>query len=744
MSSPRRRTLRRATSVGAALVLTAGSLATAVGAVAATPSPVPLTLPSVIPAWGAAAPLAGAVSASQTVYLNLTMRAQDEEAYAHYSRPITGARSPLTVDQVKAQLGGSDASVAAVARWLASAGATSVSADRANLIVSAQLPVSLATSLFGVTFAEVSHAGQTVRVARSEPHLPADLLPLVRVVSGFTESPVHHDHTVADHAAPAYTLPVPIPTLPTLPPVPGVAAPAPAAFFNATPCSTYYGEKTATGQPGYPVLTGDSSTTKPYNPCGYTPAQIRGAYGVTSTPYTGAGVTVGIVDAFDSPRVLADTNTFSAKYGLPAVTSNDVSPPGLSNTPADPTGTGLLDPQGWSGEETLDWEAVHLIAPQAKILYSGAVTPLNQPLEVAVTAAMLAGAQEVTNSYGGTGDPSADDMTAFQAITTTANAMMVGLEYSSGDAADNVASGSGRVVDFPASSDMVTAVGGTGLKVNADNSYGGEYYWGTYRLGKDATGLGWAAPTFSGGGGGGVSIAYAEPTYQTGVVPTQLTQNADTGTTAAGRVVPDVSMLADSTTGMLVGQTQIPDAGPNAGTEVYSEYRIGGTSVASPLFAGMMALADQAAGHSIGLFNTVGYPLLAKHDGAFRDPQVGRSPTGSRLGGTIATPNTTPVLADVRQDYTDTANPNGVPVITSLRTLGNLGTLSDLPGYDDSTGLGTPFAPTFIADVAGAAVTPPASLPEAPATGLLALAGLGTGALALAVVRRRRRSGEPA
>jgi hypothetical protein len=240
-------------------------------------------------------------------------------------------------------------------------------------------------------------------------------------------------------------------------------------------------------------------------------------------------------------------------------------------------------------------------------------------------------------------------------------------------------------------------------------------------------------------------------------------------------------MLADSTTGILVGETQMPDVGADgttaSATPTYSYYRIGGTSVSSPLFTGMMALVDQAIGTSAGFVNPTIYPFEAKKDGSFRDPQIGRSPTGSRLGSTAAQieancssagvcagagPGVVPVVAEVRSDYTDTANdgiatvttsdPTGLgvgvtstvtpgnPVIYHLRAQGVLGTLEDLPGYDDSTGLGSPDAPQFIADFeAATGTTPPSSVPEVP-TPVLIL-GVGLVIVGVDATRRRRRRG---
>jgi subtilase family serine protease len=131
-------------------------------------------------------------------------------------------------------------------------------------------------------------------------------------------------------------------------------------------------------------------------------------------------------------------------------------------------------------------------------------------------------------------------------------------------------------------------------------------------------------------------------------------------------------MVGDPNSGMLEGQTQtFPD-----GTIQYGEYRIGGTSLSSPLFAGLMALADQAAGHPHGFANPALYALAGS--GGFRD---------------IVDPATT--VAVVRVDYNNSVDASG-GLTTSLRTANQTGTLHTIPGYDDVTGLGTPIGATLI------------------------------------------------
>jgi subtilase family serine protease len=656
------------------------------------------TLPSVIPAWAAMARTVAATPAGQSVGVLLTLAAQDPAGLAaYYTASVTPGsalyRHWLTQSQFATRFGPASSTVTTVTGALEALHVTSISVDKLGLTVLATMPASLATTIFGVSFRQVMHNGRQIRVATDQPTLPAALLGKVVSVSGLTEE-LEEDDMAFDGPTPADT-------------ITGVGlSDAPPAFFNAMPASSYYGQQQATGQPTYPILSGDSSTTKPYDPIGYDPAQLRGAYGVSSMSETGAGVKIGIVDAFDGGLVSQDLDTYSSEFGLPAPTYTD------------------LDP-ALQGETDTSFEQ-------------------------AIVAAAADGAEQVSNSYGGSGDTDQADETALDTIAMELSTMGTGLDFSTGDDADNVAANGAREIDFPAASPYVTGVGATGLEVGATNNYEGEFYWGEDTEKKNAAGTAWDPTTLAadGGGGGGVSSLNAEPSYQDGVVPASETENADTATdagvttgpsaTAPGRVLPDIAMDGDPATGMLVGETQVPDGGPNSGNDSYSLYRIGGTSVSSPLFTGILALADQAAGTSVGFVNPTMYPLLSKHDGAFRDPQVGRAPNGQRLGGTQAAPNETPVVAEVRSDYADSSNPT-TAVSQSLRLEGVLSTLDDLPGYDDSTGLGSPYAPQFVADLTGTA-TPTPALPETSTPVLLVILGVAAAAVTSVVRRRRRRT----
>jgi subtilase family serine protease len=133
-----------------------------------------------------------------------------------------------------------------------------------------------------------------------------------------------------------------------------------------------------------------------------------------------------------------------------------------------------------------------------------------------------------------------------------------------------------------------------------------------------------------------------------------------------GRAVPNISALGDPNTGYLIGETQtFPD-----GTVKYSEYRIGGTSLSCPIMAGIMALADQAAGHPHGFANPVFYSLAGS--AAFTD---------------IVNPAST--VAVVRTNYNNNVDASA-GLNYRLRTMNQTLSLQTTPGYDDVTGLGTP------------------------------------------------------
>jgi subtilase family serine protease len=175
-------------------------------------------------------------------------------------------------------------------------------------------------------------------------------------------------------------------------------------------------------------------------------------------------------------------------------------------------------------------------------------------------------------------------------------------------------------------------------------------------------------PFLYGAGGGYTALdgiaTFDRPSYQDGVVPSNT----------VGRAVPDISADADPTTGMLVGETQdftLPSRFGPAGVH-YGEYRIGGTSLASPLIAGMQAVAQ---GHSrIGFANPLIYSLA--RSGVYYDV----TPQGD--------------AGNVRSDFANSQNADD-GLAYSVRTFDQDSSLTTGPGWDDVSGVGSPTAAYF-------------------------------------------------
>jgi subtilase family serine protease len=360
-----------------------------------------------------------------------------------------------------------------------------------------------------------------------------------------------------------------------------------------------------------------------------------------------------------SPTILQDVNQWSINRGLPPMGANQfvqVVAPGTFRQPQNPA----QDPQGWYGEETLDVEAVHGMAPGAKIVYVGA--PNNyRDLDAAMNHVVDNHlAQIVTNSYGfHTELLPPGYVKPFEDTLIQAAAEGIGVYFSSGDSGDETSTFGFATTDWPASSPWVTAVGGTALGVDKAGARAIETGWGTSTYSCNPTTLACTRSGWLYGAGGGVSQLFAKPSYQSAL-------------NATGRAVPDVSALGDPQTGLLVGQTQtFPDG------VYYDEYRIGGTSLSSPILAGIMALADQAAGAPHGFAN----PVFYANAGAFYDVLSVKTAVARRnfVNSVDASAGTVDLLRTF-DDY------SGSP------------TQHTGPGWDNVTGLGTPksgFLATF-------------------------------------------------
>jgi subtilase family serine protease len=574
------------------------------------------------------------------VDLAMLLGFRDRGALAALVARVSDPSSPdyaryLTPDRFRARFSRPQADVDAVVGWLRSAGFTVGAVPADHLWVPASGTVAEAEAAFGVDLNLYRVRDATLRAPSTVPTVPSSLAGIAEGVLGLND-----ERMVTSLAA----------------------APPPPAYVNAPPCSLFWGQKIATNKP--PAY----GRHHPYAPCGYTPVQLRGAYGVdaaTRSGIDGTGVTVGIVGAFAAPTIQKDLDTYSALHGLPQL---DVQVVHRHEARAS---DGVK--QLWYGEETLDVEAVHSMAPGAEILYEAAASPHGMDLDQALLDIVDRGrAQIVSNSYySGTGEsPTQANVDARTQLYQQAAAEGIGLYFSSGDGGDNLQTLGTRSVSWPASSPYVTAVGGTTLGIGRHDDYRFETGWGTTN--SSLAGHRWTPRPpgdFFYGGGGGTSRLFAEPPYQVGVVPDRLSSRWD----GQNRVVPDVALDADPITGILEGESLTwPD-----GSVRYGEFRIGGTSLSCPLFAGIMALADQRVGLAHGFANPALYAMAGTD--TFHD---------------IVSPGTR--VAAVRPNFNDGVD-DRAGLSFYLRTTNQTGTLHTVAGYDDVTGLGSPNGESFLA-----------------------------------------------
>jgi subtilase family serine protease len=628
-----------------AAVVVVGMLGATVSAVQAQATSGRATLAGSVPTWAQSANFKQAASGSTDVGFRVYLKWQNEDAATALARAVSTPGSAsygqyLTPTQFHQQFSPPSSEVNAVRSWLQGQGFSTDYVPGNNHYVSAEGTVAQAQSAFSVGFGMYRVDGLVLRSPSADLSLPSSIAGYVSGVIGLDDSAqLVHTNLAGGGNDPG--------------------APPSAAFVSASPCSTYWGQLPAVG-----FTNPYGKSTLPYATCGYTPQQVKGAYGLAGSSYDGSGQTVAIIDAYASPTILQDANQWSVNRGLPQFSGRQFTQVVAPGTYRHPEAGLKQDPQGWYGEETLDVEAVHGMAPGANVVYVGA--PNNfQDLDAALNTVVDKHlAQIVTNSYGFNTEQLPPGYILPQEDTILQGVIEgIGIYFSSGDNSDESLVTGYRTADWPASSPFVTAVGGTTLAVGSTNNYLFETGWGT--TSSSWTGTTWNPAPPGGwiyGAGGGVSTIFAEPSYQQGIVQSSVF----TAQGRTGRAVPDVAALADPNAGYLVGQTQtFPD-----GSVQYSEYRLGGTSLASPIFAGIMALADQASGAPHGFAN----PVFYNHASAFTD---------------VVSPTST--IAVVRTNYNNsvdaTAGRNYV-----LRTANQTLSLRTTTGYDDVTGLGTPTA----------------------------------------------------
>jgi subtilase family serine protease len=632
--------LTAATTAAASVVLGLAGPAQAAGNVA---------YPHSVPTWATAARDAGKTPAAETVEGEIYLPIRDATGATALATAVSTPGSPqyrhwVTPQQWINRFSPPAGEYNRLVAFLKHGGFTITGTPDSRLFVVFRGTTDQMDKLFGTSMHTYSVDGKRLAAPSTAPQLPADI---ASTVTGM-ELDQGRLLTHPDSATPSS----------------GGSGTSGSATSQATPntapstaqCSDYYGQHTAT----LPAASGQTVFNTAI--CGYVPSQLRSAYDVPSsgspalaasgrgTGLDGAGQTVAIIDAYASPTILQDVNTYSGRRGEPALTAFSQIKPG---TFYDQELCGF--PSGWQGEQNLDVEAVHGIAPAAGVLYVGGFN-CGGGIDVALSKILDNHlATIVSNSYGDVGEAVPPDAIMGQENQhLQAVAEGIGLYYSSGDYGDEAASLGTPQPDYEASSPWVTSVGGTSTGIDRNGTVAAETGWGSHR--DQVTGGTYATPlpgAFLFGAGGGRSTVFAQPDYQRGVVPTSLARGM--------RVSPDIAADADPYTGMLIGLRPITNDTTLA-TGPYVEEAIGGTSLASPLVAAQMALVQQLTGTTLGFANPAVYALHRAVPSVPRDVST---------------------TAALRLAFTSQVSGNTYLVTGNRDT-----SLVTRPGYDDVTGLG--------------------------------------------------------
>jgi subtilase family serine protease len=394
----------------------------------------------------------------------------------------------------------------------------------------------------------------------------------------------------------------------------------------------------------------------------YSPEQIQKAYGIDKLQgrgVTGAGRTIVIIDAFQNPTMASDLAAFDSTFGLPDPTLNIIAPDGL--TPFDPTNADMV---GWAGEIALDVQWSHAVAPGAKIDLVLSKSDQDADILSATQYAVDHNLGDVISQSFGENENCVDPtiFKAQHAMFASAVAKGITLFASSGDegAALPTCDGSSWVqaASSPADDPFVTGVGGTELiaapacrdatTLNEIPCARPAKPAGTY---ESETALNEPAGEFTEGNfstGGGFSDLFKRPDFQDGIH----------GISRSTRGVPDVAYTG------AIGHGVLASCGACAGISTPVFFVFGGTSVGSPQWAGLTALADQLGHHRVGDINPALYAL-------------------GRLGSALT-------VHDVKKGN------NTVTEFDATDSPVDVAGFNAGPGWDATTGLGTPRADVLV------------------------------------------------
>jgi subtilase family serine protease len=639
----------------------------------------------------------GPVAASNTIQLTFWLKLRNAQGLDDtLAAQHAGTARYLSQTQIDAQYSPTTTDVATVSSFLKSQGFRVTGVGPHNMFVKVSGTVEQVERTLQVELHQYRLKDITFSASPMGAKVPAQIAPLVASVGGLSDLRATPDvmRTLHSMRAQARSTLARQTDAEDLPPSPHALGTNPNGIFFSNQCfngttSVSFSAAGVTASYQGNRYGQDITNTAPGTvaPCGYSAADVEGAYNLYALyrdGLDGTGETVAIVDAYGSITIAQDAATFSAAMSLPPVNLTIIGTPTESNYSGDAN-------EVWATETTLDVEWVHSIAPNAKIILVVAPSATFDDLFTAdLTASQQAGVVAISNSWGGNESglypafQAAGDQ-LFKLIGTTG----ASLQYSTGDSGDDASELGFYDVNWPASSNYVTALGGVSVVLTPRGSIAWQSPWGT-NITEIADTIALGSPPIDppnneglyGGGGGGVSDVYPVPYFQRGLGGFR-------------RQIPDISWIADPYTGVEIIYTGKSTSGQLA----YFIEAIGGTSLASPMFSGLWSIATQNAGHPLGQAAPYLYNLPPNAITDVLPAHSSDNVTGTiddSTGSWFYDANYLALPLQGQQSFTSALYNSPYSTRWFVLMFGTDSTLAAGPGYDLATGLGTPNPVPFV------------------------------------------------
>lgn len=525
----------------------------------------------------------GPADPSQPINITVHLKPQNEAAFQKTVDALYDPASPtyrhwLTDADLK-KFAPPQQQLDAVKKQLESNGLTVLSTDTNGFSIRASGSISNVERAFNTPIHQFQRNGKTFRANVQTAQLSGTAASYVAAVSGLE---THQIHPLIKRAINLKThQPYAVVALSKVEASGGLSSVITNQILSAPQTFTF---TTANASLPVGVYYGNVYGANPNLVPDYTPAQLQQIYGLTNAykqGLNGKGQTIVLLEAYGYPTIEQDANAFSTLAGLPQLNSSNFSIVYPEGKPTDPN-AGILT--GWDGEIALDVQWAHSIAPGAKVLVVAAAGQDSEDFQDAISYITN---HNLGNSVSDSWEEDTDiiagplEQNSFDQVLQRAAAKGISFQFSTGDGGDGGLGTPDGAPGVPSNSPHATAVGGTAIVNVVGGSDTETLGWGdtvTYiSLGSvvdppEVLGL-------VGGGGGGESLYFAKPSWQKSLPGT-------------GRQTPDISALADPYTGVPIVLT--------VNGKQSLEVGVGGTSLASPIFTAIWAIANQKAGHPAG------------------------------------------------------------------------------------------------------------------------------------------------